>query len=232
MLTSAIRRAYYSFVNRPIEPLKATFLYSAFTAFALLSPIGATVLITYLISMAGIDISSAIYIIYAIAAIMFFIGVLLLSGFKGSFVHSLYTGDEVREKEYLKYALVHLKDYLAISIIKTMLHLVIIIPTVALYYFVLFDYMGLLFLVINVPIIFLIELFFSFSYIAVAQGQKPLRAITDSFNIVRLKAPDAVPAFMIYAGIYLSRAIPLFNIFSHFILYPIGYKLLVEIFKG
>ncbi|MEM4366709.1 MAG: hypothetical protein QW035_01090 [Candidatus Anstonellales archaeon] len=232
MLTSAIRRAYYSFVNRPIEPLKAILYYTAFSAFALLSPIGATVLITYLISMAGIDISSAIYLIYVIAAIMLFAGVLLLSGFKGAFVHSLYTGDIVKAKEYIRYSLVHLQDFLTISIIKSLLHSVVLAPTLALYYFVLPDYLNILFLIINVPIIVLIELFFAFSYISVAQGQKPIKAITDSMNVVRLKAPDAVPAFIIYAGIYLTRAIPLFNIFSHFILYPIGYKLLIEIYKG
>lgn len=230
MFNRALRRGYEKVSLKPVPYILSTFYCTLLSIGALLAPIGAALLIFYMLSFIGISLSGYSIIFYGLAGIFFLVSVLLLSAFKGALVRSYY--EPFRNIiEYIKYSINNGLPYIGVSIIKIILHSIFNLPLLYIYFTFVPDFAIILFALINLPFIFLIELLFSFSYISIAVRNKTsIAAIMDSIDKVRKNAVDVLPAYILYGFVSLARVIPLLNLFIHFVLYPIVYRVMIEIY--
>lgn len=237
-MLDSIKQSMDHFSRDPVAFMVPTFLYPVLMLITLGAFLGVLLIFFFLFSLVGFTGEAAGYVLGAIAAVLGIVYMIVAAGYKGSMVNEYNNATErepVGLEHFLKYAFRNAPNFFIIGLIKTVIIGFLVTPIFLLYYFVLWEYHDVytyLAVLIAMALIFLVEFVFSFSYVAyVVRKVSPITAMIISFNTIKERHVHALVVYVVYAAVAGSTSIPLLNILTYLVFYPIAYTSLITFFK-
>jgi len=218
--------AYREVVNRPLQFAKTMVYFLIMAAMSVLAPLGVVGIFSLLTSYSSLGSSMISMAGIAIYAVVF---ILLFSGSSGALVKAIDAnkgGRGMGFDEMVEYALGNCFKLSMITVIELgMIAFFAAIIFITLYLFNI-DltrrlYLGLGFVVLSIPTL-LIKYLFSLAMVSYVKSGGVLRSISKSFRITILRAVNYIPVCVIACIIMATLAIPLINIVTFFVLFPMA----------
>jgi hypothetical protein len=163
---------------------------------------------------------------------------ILSAGYKGAMVSEYNNATEEREvglTHYMKYAFSNSGALFLISLVKLAAIAFVSIPFALLYYFLLIDLWEgwtVIIGIIALFFIFLVEFLFSFSFTAyVVRKVSPITAMVIAFNFIKERHVHALLVYGFYGLVALTTLIPILDVITYTVFYPIAYTSLILFFK-
>jgi hypothetical protein len=238
-LYQSIGDALEHFSRDPVAFMVPTLLYPLFLLITLGAFLGILFIMFMLLTLLGIGGEIMLYALGGAGALLALAYMLLSAGYKGAMVAEYNNASdkgEVGLMHFMRYALSNSGGLFVISIVKMAVTGFVVMPFVLLYYFLLMNlWDGWLYLfgIIALFFVFIIEFVFSFSFTAyVVRKVSPITAMIISFNFIKEKNVKALLVYGFYGLVALSTLVPVLNIITYLIFYPIAYTSLVLFFKG
>lgn len=227
------------FSRDPVAFMVPTLLYPIFLLITLGAFLGILFIIFMLLTLVGASGEIMIYALGGVGAILSLFYLLLSAGYKGAMVAEYNNASEKGEvglMHFMRYALSNSGGLFVISIVKMAITGFVVMPFLLLYYFFLINLWEgwtYIFGIIALFLVFIIEFLFSFSFTAyVVRKVSPLTAMIISFNFIKEKNVKALLVYAFYGLIALTTLVPILNIITYLIFYPIAYTSLILFFKG
>lgn len=238
-LFRSVGDALENFSRDPVAFMVPTLLYPLFMLITLGAFVGILFILFIILTLLGIGGDTMMYVLGAVGAVLAIAYTVLSSGYKGAMISEYNNATEKREvglMHYMNYALSNCGGLFVISLVKMFITGFVLMPFLLLYYFVLaglwdgwlyiFGFLALFF-------VFIIEFLFSFSFVAyVVRKVSPITAMLISFNFIKEKNVKALIVYLFYSIVALSTDIPVINIITYLVFYPIAYTSLILLFKG
>ncbi len=227
------------FSRDPVAFMVPTLLYPIFLLITLGAFLGVLFIIFMLLTLVGAGGEITLYALGGVGAVLSLLYILLSAGYKGAMVAEYDNASEkggVGLMHFMRYALSNSGGLFVISIVKMAIIGFVVMPFLLLYYFVLIDlWEGWLYIfgMLALFLVFMIEFLFSFSFTAyVVRRVSPLTAMIISFNFIKEKNVKAFLVYGFYGLVALSTLVPILNIITYLVFYPIAYTSLILFFKG
>lgn len=227
------------FSRDPVAFMVPTLLYPVFLLITLGAFLGVLFIIFMLLTLVGAGGEITLYALGGVGAVLSLLYILLSAGYKGAMVAEYNNASEKGEvglMHFMRYALSNSGGLFVISIVKMAIIGFVAMPFLLLYYFVLIDlWEGWLYIfgMLALFLVFMIEFLFSFSFTAyVVRRVSPLTAMIISFNFIKEKNVKAFLVYGFYGLVALSTLVPILNIITYLVFYPIAYTSLILFFKG
>lgn len=235
----SIGDALEHFSRDPVGFMVPTLLYPVFMLITLGAFIGVLFILFILLTVIGLVGNPVVYALGAVGAVLALVYMVLSAGYKGAMVSEYNNATEKREvglMHYMNYALSNSGGLFVISMVKMAVTGFVVMPFVLLYLFLLVDlWEGWLYLfgAIALFLVFIIEFLFSFAFTAyVVRKVSPITAMIISFNFIKERNVKALLVYGFYALVAASTWVPLLNIITYMVFYPIAYTSLILFFKG
>lgn len=237
MLLKDITLAMKEYTRKPLD-FVWTILMSiilnlvCFGAFA-----GAFLLIYYVFSLLGIG--GLPILIAIVAGVLLLLYLVVMNGLKGALIKTLLN---LTKKErpsmvyFFKYAMDRGKTFFGITLVKTIISLVPLVPIYLLYSYVLAS-MNILYIewilgIIAAGILFLIEFPFAYAYIAAVREECGVKeSLKQSIRLIRKKFVSSFGLYAVYAVVWVSIFIPLLDLVTALIIYPIMYTAMLLFYE-
>lgn len=234
----SVGEALEHFSRDPVAFMVPTILYPVFMLITLGAATGVLFVLFLILTLAGADGTVMKYVLGAAGAVLALAYLILAAGYKGAMVSEYNNATEKREAglvHYMNYAMANAGGLFLISMVKLAITGFVVMPFVILYYFLLVDLWEgwtYLFGLVALFFVFIIEFVFSFSFTAyVVRKVSPITAMIISFNFIKEKNVKALLIYGLYAAVALSIWIPIVNIITYLVFYPIAYTSLILFFK-
>lgn|GEM_PF-966228 len=231
--------ALESFSRDPVAFMVPTILYPLFMLITLGAFIGVLFILFLLLTLAGVGGEMMIYVLGGAGGLLAILYMMLSAGYKGAMAaeyNNAAEGKEVSLMHYMNYAMRNSGGLFVISLVKAAIAAFVVMPFVLLYMFLLANlWEGWTYLAgaATLFLVFMVEFLFSFSFVAyVVRRVPPITAMIISFNFIKEKNVKALLAYGFYSIIALSTLIPILNIITYLVFYPIAYTSLILFFKG
>lgn len=235
----SVGAALENFSRDPVAFMVPTLLYPLFMLITLGAFVGILFILFIILTLIGIGGDTMLYVLGGLGAVLAIIYTVLSAGYKGAMISEYNNATEKREvglMHYMNYAMVNCGGLFVIALVKMFITGFVLMPFILLYYFVLVDlWEGWLFIFgpMALFLVFIIEFMFAFSYIAyVVRKVSPITAMMISFNFIKEKNVKALVAYLFYCIVALSTDIPVINIITYLVFYPIAYTSLILLFKS
>lgn len=227
------------FSRDPVAFVIPTILYPVFMLITLGAFLGILLIIFLIFTVLGIGGDAVIYTLGGVGAVLSLVYLMLSAGYKGAMVAEYNNATEKKEvglMHYMSYAMRNSGGLFVISMVKMAITGFAVMPFVLLYVFVLSglpEILTYLTALLALLIVFFIEFLFSFSFTAyVVRRVSPITAMIISFNFIKEKNVKALLLYGFYALVAVSTEIPILNIITYLVFYPIAYTSLILFFKG
>jgi len=226
---NSISKAAKVFFDRANDFVYPSLLQFFLSLAFLLGAIGIYFFISGLFGVMGIRPGDS-YII--ILAILSFIYIVILAGLKGAWVkgiiHAL-EGDRIKLYEYIRYALSKSLSFFGVVLIKLIVVTILFSPIVYLYIndpsVFSSDVVKVVLTFIYLIIIFFVEYFFYLAFPIIAGYNVGfMRSIILSFKLSVRHFKDFFIPFFIMGFVFITNFIPLIDILTYLVLYPIVYS--------
>ncbi|MEW5996789.1 MAG: hypothetical protein AB1657_04305 [Candidatus Micrarchaeota archaeon] len=234
----SVGEALEHFSRDPVAFMVPTILYPVFMLITLGAAIGVLFILFLVLTLAGAGGTIMTYVLGAVGAFLALAYLILAAGYKGAMVSEYNNATEKREVglvHYMNYAFSNAGGLFVISLVKLAITGFVVMPFVLLYYFLLVDLWEgwtYIFGLAALFLVFAIEFLFSFSFTAYAVRKvSPITAMMISFNFIKEKNVKAFLIYGFYAAVALSVWIPILNIITYLVFYPIAYASLILFFK-
>ena len=237
-MIQAIKNSFAAFSKDPVTFMVPTFLYPMLMLITLGAICGVLLIVFFIFTLLGLTGTTSMYVLGGVGVLLGLVYMIMAAGYKGAMVNEYNNATEkgvVGLEHYLKYAFANAGRLFVIAFIKMALIGFVLMPFVLLYYYVLYEYheaYTVLAALAALAGVFIIEFVFAFSYPAyVVRKVSPITAIIISFNFVKDKHIKALGIYAFYSVVALSTLIPLLDIITYFVFYPIAYTSLLLFFK-
>ncbi|RME79960.1 MAG: hypothetical protein D6769_00845 [Methanobacteriota archaeon] len=165
---------------------------------------------------------------YIMAGILFLVWFYLASGFKGGMIKGLYEAIERRGRfdteDYLNYSLNNDVKFFIIYLVGAIANVLVIGPVA--YGILQFSSLviQIVLAIVGLFILFIVNylLFYSAMTLVVYNGIGSIKAIVASIKVSVKEIFKLMGPYLLYVGVLLTMFIPLINIISIFVLYPIA----------
>lgn len=232
-LIKSIKAAMKEYVKKPVVFGWTVFISIALNIITLGALTGAFLIIYYMLSMIGLG--SIPVLVSLIAGILFILYLVIANGLKGALIKTLLN---VSKKErpsivyFFKYGLERGEIFFGITFMKSLVALIPIIPLFLLYNYVLLDmdvpYLDWIAGVVLAGIFFVVEIPFVYAYVAAACNEAGVvESVKSSLRLLRKKHAAAFGLYTLYAITWVTLFIPLLNIISIFVIYPVMYTAVI-----
>lgn len=235
----SVSDALEHFSRDPVGFMVPTLLYPLFLLITLGAFLGVLFIAFMLLTLAGAGGDVMLYALGGVGAVLALAYMMLSAGYKGAMVAEYNNASESGEvglMHFMRYALSNSGGLFVISIVKMAITGFVAMPFVLLYYFVLaglWEGWTYIFGLCALFLVFLVEFLFSFSFTAyVVRRVSPLTAMIISFNFIKEKNVKALLIYGFYSLVAASTWVPLLNIITYLVFYPIAYTSLILFFKG
>ncbi|MCK4318959.1 hypothetical protein KAW38_00100 [Candidatus Micrarchaeota archaeon] len=241
MVGKAIKKAGKLFTDDMTSYVLSSLIYLLLNVLSFGAMMGILTIAFLLISLTPLGESYGVYILGVGIFICLLMYVFLFSGFKGAFVNDLNLIIERKKPSFfgfVRYGIRESPRFFVVSLIKLILHGLILIPLAALYYFVFMPFpsiamYGLIGLIL-VALFFnyIVQFLFSFSYVtAVVDRVNSFSALAICLNFLKRRNIMAFLIYTVYAIVAMSTFIPLINIITYPTFYPLMYSAMIIFFK-
>ena len=227
------------FSRDPVAFMVPTLLYPVFLLITLGAFLGILFIIFMVLTLVGASGEIMIYALGGVGAVLSLFYILLSAGYKGAMVAEYNNASEKGEvglMHFMRYALSNSGSHFVISSVKMAIIGCVVMPFLLLYYFLLiglWDGWTYMFGILALFLVFIIEFLFAFSFTAyVVRRVSPLTAMIISFNFIKEKNVKALLVYGFYGLVALSTFVPILNIITYLIFYPIAYTSLILFFKS
>lgn len=240
MLSEALKEAFGSFKRVPGTYIYFTILSTLFCTLSLLAGLGIILLLFFLFSIANYQFFSlAGFIASTMVSIFTF---WFMSGVHGATIR--YYGNVLSGKnysvqvgfiEFLSYAVNNASQFFLVGLVRLIL---VTIPILILYLIYSFlgqyniPFMDIIFGVVTMLVVFVIFFLFFPVFISLAIYEAGIRPAFG--NAVKLTARAHVKAVLLYfchCVVWVLNFVPLINLLTFFVAYPISYISLIALFK-
>jgi hypothetical protein len=224
--------AYREVVNKPLQFAKTMLYFLVMAALSVLAPLGVVGLFSLLTSYSSLGASIISLAGIAIYAVVF---IFLFSGSCGALIKAIDAGKGGRGMgfdEMVGYALGNCFKLSMITVVELgMIAFFAAIIFITLYLFNI-DltrrlYLGLGFVVLSIPAL-LIKYLFSLAMVSYVKSGGVIRSISKSFRITILRAMNYIPVCVIAFIIMATLAIPLIDIITFFVFFPMALLALIR----
>jgi len=175
-------------------------------------------------------IESAPNIIFAVVMALLFIYLLgaLNAGLAKSYSDAM-DGVKTSLLDFYYHGISRAPVMFGIVLMREFISILIIGPAVAIYYYFLMgsQYMDIALYSYAVFFVFIIHMVFTPALISGALGSLPFESFRTSFLTVKTKILQLLGLYIIFAFVWLLNFVPLLQLFSIFIIYPIAYSALI-----
>jgi hypothetical protein len=218
--------------DKPIEYVRIMLSYLVVVVLSLLAPLGIVGIISILAGYAGVQatiISLSSLIIYLLIAHV------LLSGSYGSLIKALDDQNLYRKSTGIPQMINYMmKNAIPLTIMKTIEYLVIgvfagVVLGASMYLNLLANtfYLGIIAIVV-LFFVFVVRYLFSMSVISYMKTGKMMASISKSFKIALAKIVYYFPGYIIFTLVIVSLLIPILNLVSVMVLYPMAMLALIK----
>ncbi|MBN2477786.1 hypothetical protein JXB01_00670 [Candidatus Micrarchaeota archaeon] len=237
-MINSLKQAGNAYMKKPFYFMYATISNMFLNFISLLGAVGFFLVIYYLAAI--LDLIQGNVIPLAIVGVIAFLAYMVISnGLKGALIKSLkksYNGERPHIALDLRYAISNGEIFFLITVIKMLVQAIIVAPIYLFHIYLTepmqndivnsFIYLVMLFFV------FLVEFPFSYAYIAAAtKDLGVLSAIKSAFRFVKKKHMYALGLFFVYAVVWITFMIPLVNLITLLVAYPILYTSLIILYE-
>ncbi len=237
-MLQSIGDALEHFSRDPVAFMVPTLLYPLFLLITLGAFLGILFILFMVLTLVGIGGDIMLYALGGVGALLALAYMLLSAGYKGAMVAEYNNASDKGEVgliHFMRYALANSGSLFVISIVKMAITGFIVMPFVLIYYFLLtglWEGWTYIFGIIALFFVFIIEFLFAFSFTAyVVRKVSPITAMIISFNFIKEKNVKALLVYGFYGLAALSTLVPILNIITYLVFYPIAYTSLVLFFK-
>lgn len=227
------------FSRDPVAFMVPTILYPLFMVITLGAFVGVLFILFLLLTLVGMGGDMMLYALGGVGGLLALAYMVFSAGYKGAMVaeyNNATEGKEVGLMHYMNYAVKNSGGLFVISLVKMAITGFVVMPFVLLYMFMLvnlWDGWTYIMGIVALFLVFIIEFLFSFSFVAyVMRRVSPITAMIISFNFIKEKNVKALLIYGFYALVFVSTLVPILNIITYLVFYPIAYTSLVLFFKG
>jgi hypothetical protein len=225
-------QAYREIVNKPLNYARIMLYFLVMAVLSVLAPFGVVGLFSLLTSYSNFGsmvISLAGIAIYAVVFL------LLFDGSYGALLKAIDTGKDNRDMGFDEMVSYALGNCFKLSLIKAV-ELALIALFAAIVFITLYLlkidlsnqlYLGLGIVVLGIPAL-LVQYLFSLAMVSYTKSRGAARSISKSFRIAILRAVNYIPVYVMACIIMATLLIPLINIVTFFILYPMALLALIK----
>ena len=218
--------------DKPIEYVRIMLSYLVVSLLSLLAPLGAVGIISIIASYAGVQATIVSLVSFSLYIL---IAHVLLSGAYGALIKALDVQNLYRKGTGIPVMINYMmKNALPLTIIKTVEYLAIAIFAGAIlgvsYYLNLLSstfYLGIVSILV-LFFVFSVKYLFSTAVISYIKTGKVFGSISKSFKIALFKIIYYFPGYLIFCLVAVSFLIPILNIISVLVLYPMAMLALVK----
>jgi len=218
--------------DKPTEYVKIMLSYLVVALLSLLAPLGIVGIISIIASYAGVQATIISLVSFSLYILIVHI---LFSGAYGSLIKALDVQNLYRKgtgmPEMINYMM---KNAMPLTIIKTIEYLAIFlfagVILGASYYLNLFSstfYIGIIAILV-LFFVFTVKYLFSTSVVSYVKTGKVFGSISKSFKIALVKVIYYFPGYIIFCIVLVSFLIPVLNIISALVLYPMALLALIK----
>ena len=224
-----VSQAFDLFLNRSKNFVFPPFAQLALALSFLLAFIGLYFIISGIFGMLNILPGNAYIIALGVVSLIY---IILLSGIKGAWVKGIIDaleGRRIKLYNYIRFSVSKALPLFGIILIKFILLLILFSPLIYLY-ITNSDLLSSQTTVIALALIYLIIVFFVeyLFYLAfpiyVAFERSFISSIVSSFNLSIRHVTKFLPLFILMGFVFLTNFIPIVNLITYFMLYPIVYS--------
>lgn len=214
-------------MKNPVAFISSSLIYMVFQFIAILVAVAILLIAIFLASALKFDITYTPLL--AILSIVVLVYSYFAVAFNGSLINSynsILDGNKIKFLDFYKYAMEKGFTFFGVCVAKSIVLVIFITPLLLLYYFVLKDLsLPYLEIVVGLILAFLAFLahfiFFAAPIHAVTSQVGFIRSISMAFGTLKQKHISAFLLYLVYAAIWLTLLVPLVNIVTLLVLYPI-----------
>ncbi len=237
-MLDAVKSTLEAFSRNPVSFLLPTIAYPVFMLITLGAMIGVLLVAFLVLTAFSVQPEILAIVLGVVGAFLLLLYGVFSAGYKGSLVNEYrkaLRNEPVGVTYFMKYAFKNCPGYFVISLVKMVVGGFFITPLALLYYFLDLgmtnEILAWLVILMALFVVFVVEFLFSFSYIAAAvKSAKPFTAIILSLNFIKETHVNAFAIYVLYCLVVLASMIPLLDIISYFIFYPVAYSSLIQFF--
>lgn len=226
-LFASIKKAYRSYTENPFLFIWSSFLYLMMFFLFLFASLAVFMIYFFIVSFFNIPLSiESVEFLVPLAVVLFFF-IFSIGGLNAGLIKAYGRASEGRKTslvEYHTYSLSKAPLMLSIMLVREVLTLLAVGPVVFIYIEYLSGYEYLNYLVGLYVLCFLFLAHFVFTPVfasAGAMGTDMFRSFKNSFRLIKRKHLGILGVFIIFGIIWLLNFIPVVNLCSIFLIYPI-----------
>ncbi|MDD5023022.1 MAG: hypothetical protein PHU63_02535 [Candidatus ainarchaeum sp.] len=238
MLLRNINRAIKEYTKKPIL-FAWTVIISIILNFIAIGAVAGAFLVVYY-ALAIMEMGDVPLLIYSLISVLFITYLVIMNGLKGALINSLKGITKKQQPSityFFKYAIQRGSVFFSITLLKLVFSAIFIIPIYLLYQNVLLPmeipHLELIFSIVVAGIVFIIEFPFSYTYISAAVNEYGvINSLRASLRFLRKRGLSAFGIYIVYAIVWTTLFVPLLNIVSILVLYPIVYTAMILLYEG
>ncbi len=232
-----VENATKEYMKKPAQFIWAITISVILSVISLFAMGGAFLIIWYILSLLGLG--SQTMIVGIVGGIFLIMLLIITNGMKGALIKTFLNitkREKVSVRYFFRYALERGEVFFLITLIKYLVAAIPIVPLYLLYQYVLLGF--------NIPyldwiigifiggILFIIELPFMYAYVAAAvDNASTFNALKLSLRFLRKKHMYAFGLYSGYAMVWSTIYVPILNIFTGLVIYPIMYTAIITFYS-
>ncbi|MDO8554371.1 MAG: hypothetical protein Q7S22_06180 [Candidatus Micrarchaeota archaeon] len=238
-MINSIKRSLSSYMKNPVRFVSASITYAIFQLLAVLVAFGVFILLVFVASIVNINVIDVpLFVISAISLLVF-------CYFSGAFYASLINsynqimvGNNVKFLDFYKFAMERASTIFGISVLRGIVVILFTAPILLLYFYVLKDQQLPVIQPYLLQIVQFIALFMAF-FANLLFFAAPIHAVTSRTGVfqsikaglgtIRQKHIFALISYGVYSLVFLTLLIPLLDILTLLVIYPIILSALITL---
>lgn len=233
---SSIRRAFSAYTAKPFLFMWGSFIYLFMLLIFLLAVLGFVLVYFMAASVLSYEIAfdltvEALPNLVVVAAIVilfiYFMGI--VNAALAKTYRDAVDGVKTSLVDFYYYGLSRAPMMFSVVLMRELITLLIIGPIAAIYYFYLtgYEYMDIVFYLVAFFFLTLIHMIFTPALISAALGSTPFDSFRTAFLAIKQKHIRLVGMYILFGFVLLLNFIPLVQLFTIFIIYPVIYSALI-----
>lgn len=236
-LFDSLKKSFSSYTSNPVGFALNSLFLVFYQVLVLLAIAGLWFVVFFIASILQIGVDSIPFL--AIDALLIVMFVYFSAGIKGSYVwacNESVEGRRVSMLEFFRYFMRKSGVFFFITLLKYFFTALFVAPVILAYLYVLVDYdvpyLDVLVYLTAALLAFLIHFMFYPAIISAAVYDTSIsRSIRGGFQLVRKRNILALMLYVVYAITWILNFIPLIQLFTLFVTYPIIYSAMILMFK-
>lgn len=237
LMIASIKKAFSAYTSNPFLFMWGSFVYLFMFLVFLLAAFGLLLIYFMVASAVQFEITLESPVTIGVGIIIMLIFLYCMGGLNAALAKTYYSaigGMKTSLLDFYHYALSRAPPMFGVMLMRELFSILLIGPVAAIYYYFFMDYqyMDYLLYLYALTMIFFLHMLFTPALVSVSLGSLPFDSFRTMFFTIKKKHIYFFGMYILFAIVWVLNFIPLIQLFTIFLFYPVIYSAMMLLIKG